>query len=75
MNFSETHLLEALPGRIEALNQTIARLHAELDDPGLYARDPAKFASLSADLATAQAAKAADEELWLALEMKREEMG
>ena len=74
MNFSETHLLKTLPGKIEALNKTIAALEAELHDPKLYARDPKKFAKLSADLAAAQATKTADEETWLTLELKREEM-
>jgi ATP-binding cassette subfamily F protein uup len=72
MNFSEQHLLNTLPGKIEGLGKTIAALQAELADSTLYARDAKKFAALSARLAQAQAAKAADEELWLALELKRE---
>ena len=74
MNFSEQHLLNTLPDRIEGLGKTIASLQAELSDPGLYARDAGKFAELSARLSEAQAAKAADEELWLALELKREDV-
>ena len=38
----------------------------------LYARDPVKFAKLSDELAGLRAAKDADEERWLALEMERE---
>ena len=49
-------------------------LQRELSDPGLYARDAAKFAALSARLAEISAARDKAEELWLALEMKREEL-
>ena len=38
----------------------------------LYARDPGRFAKLSAELADLRASKDADEERWLALEMERE---
>ena len=38
----------------------------------LYIRDPAKFASLSAELADLRSQKDTDEERWLALEMERE---
>ena len=74
MNFSEQHLLNSLPDKIESWNTAIAGLQAELSDPTLYARDAGKFAGLSARLAEAQAAKAADEEQWLALEFKREDV-
>ena len=72
LNFSETHALESLPARIEGYNSQIAGLQTELADAGLYARDPRKFAALSGRLAELTTARDADEELWLALEMKRE---
>ena len=72
LNFSESHALKTLPARIEAHNKEIAALQAELSDAGIYAQAPAKFAALSARLAQVSAARDADEELWLALEMKRE---
>ncbi len=74
LNFSESHALKTLPGEIEKRNREIAKLQAELADSGLYARDPKKFASLSEGLAKAMAARDADEERWLALELKREEI-
>jgi ATP-binding cassette subfamily F protein uup len=74
LNFSDAHALKTLPGRIEAHNKTIMLLQAELADPKLYARDPAKFSSLSGQLADATAARDGDEELWLELEMKRESL-
>jgi len=74
MNFSEQHLLKVLPEKIDALNHTIALLQAELDDPKLYARDAKKFGALAARLAQARDAKTRNEELWLRLELKREEL-
>jgi ABC transport system ATP-binding/permease protein len=74
MNFSEAHLLKTLPEKVEALDRIITALQDQLCDPALYGRDPATFARLSAELAQAQAARAADEELWLALALKREEI-
>jgi len=74
LNFSELHALKTLPGSIEKRNQEIAKLQQDLSDSGLYARDAQKFAGLSARLADVMAARDQEEELWLALEMKREEL-
>src|SRR5581483_11526326 len=71
LSFSDQHALNSLPGRIESLNREIAALQKELSDPALYGRDPKRFARLSAELAEHTAARDAEEELWLALEMKR----
>ena len=72
MNFADAHALKVLPGKIAAADLKIAELEKPLSDAGLYARDPARFAKLSADLADIRAQKDADEERWLALEMERE---
>jgi ATP-binding cassette subfamily F protein uup len=64
--------LEALPGEIDRLAAEIARLERLLADPGLFSREPAKFAKASEALLTRQAALAAAEEEWLALEELRE---
>ena len=74
MNFADTHALKTLPGQIEAAGTRIVALQKELSDPALYARDPARFARLSADMAKLAAARDADEERWLALEMQRESL-
>jgi ATP-binding cassette subfamily F protein uup len=74
LNFSELHALKTLPGSIEARNREIAKLQQDLSDSGLYARDAQKFASLSARLAEVMTARDREEELWLALELKREEL-
>ena len=58
-------LIDALPGRITALEGGLA-------DPGLYQRDPAAFDRQSGALASARAELAAAEEEWLALEERRE---
>jgi ATP-binding cassette subfamily F protein uup len=72
LSFSDQHALNTLPGQIERLNRDIAALQKQLSDPALYGSDPKKFALLSAQLAERAAARDTDEELWLALEMKRE---
>jgi ATP-binding cassette subfamily F protein uup len=72
LSFSDQHALNTLPERIESLNREIATLQNALSDPSLYSSDPDKFARLSAQLAERAAIRDADEELWLALEMKRE---
>jgi len=72
LSFSDQHALKTLPGQIENQNKQIAVLQAELSDPKLYASDAARFTKLSAQLAEIAASRDANEELWLALEMKRE---
>ncbi|PIO99346.1 ABC-F family ATP-binding cassette domain-containing protein [Pleomorphomonas carboxyditropha] len=74
LSFKDKHALETLPGRIDELADEARRLHAVLDDPGLYGRDPSLFAATTEKLATSEAALAAAEEEWLRLEMLREEL-
>ncbi|HVW75573.1 MAG TPA: ATP-binding cassette domain-containing protein [Rhizomicrobium sp.] len=72
MNFSDLHALKTLPEKIAAAELRMAALEKNLSDGDLYARDPAKFTKLSAELAEIRAQKDADEERWLTLEMERE---
>jgi ATP-binding cassette subfamily F protein uup len=72
MNFADAHALKILPEKIAAAELKMAALEKELSDSALYARDPGKFARLSAELADLRSQKDADEERWLALEMERE---
>src|SRR3954465_10797567 len=72
MNFADAHALKTLPAKIAAAEIAMAELEKSLADITLYARDPAKFAKLSDELASLRAATEADEERWLALEMERE---
>jgi ATP-binding cassette subfamily F protein uup len=74
LSFNEKHALETLPREIAALQRRIQELQHKLDDPGLYARDRAAFADISASLTTAQQELSAAEEKWLALEILREEI-
>ena len=74
MSFRDKHALETLPERIAALQQEAGRLSAVLADPDLYTRQPSAFAEAMKALQAAQAALAASEEQWLALEMLREEL-
>ena len=74
LTFKEKHALETLPARMDALNRDIAKLQAVLDDPGLYARDAARFEKATALLAKAHEDLAATEEEWLTLEVLREEL-
>jgi ATP-binding cassette subfamily F protein uup len=75
MSFDERRALETLPARLAALETQIAKLNAALADPDLYTRDPGRFGAMTQALGVAQDELAAAEELWLTLEMLREEIG
>jgi ATP-binding cassette subfamily F protein uup len=72
MKFADQHALKILPEKIAAAELEIARLEQALADPALFSRDHKRFSDLSVKLADVRAAKDADEERWLALEMERE---
>ena len=67
LSYREQRELEALPERIEALEQEIAEIEAALGDPSLYAREPERAASLAARLAPAKDELDAAETRWLEL--------
>ena len=75
LSFNETRELDQRPGRIDALAAEIAKLEAELADPGLYARDAARFRAGADRADSARTELEAAEERWLELETKREEAG
>ena len=75
LSFHEQHALKTLPATMDKLRAQAEKLEAVMADPGLYARDPAKFESCSADLARIQSEMDAAEEEWLRLEILREELG
>ena len=66
--------LETLPKKMDEQRAVLAKLQTVLDDPNLYAREPAKFAKASDAFAKGQAELNAMEDQWLELEMLREDM-
>ena len=58
---------------MDKLGKELAKLEAEFADPGLYARDPARFDLISQKVASKRDDLAKAEEEWLRLEMLREE--
>ena len=74
LSFKDKHALDNLPRQMDEMRAQRAKLQAALDDPGLYGRDPGRFAKLSAALADTDAKLATAEEEWLMLELMREEL-
>ncbi len=72
LGFKEQHELKTLPARMAELEALLRRLQSVLDDPGLYAKDPARFAKTTDALAAAQRELNEAEDRWLALELLRE---
>ena len=67
LSYKDQRDYELLPARIEELEAAIARGEQILSDPGLFARDPQKFSTISKGLENARAEKHAAEERWLEL--------
>ncbi len=67
LTYKDQRDYDQLPARIAEIAQAIARDEALLADPALYARDPARFAALTAGLDQQRAEMDAAEERWLAL--------
>ncbi|MEE4383228.1 MAG: ATP-binding cassette domain-containing protein [Pseudomonadales bacterium] len=68
LGYKEQRELEALPARIEALEQEIAGLQEKLADPALYREGPEAAQTLRDALATSEAALEQAFERWEALE-------
>ncbi|EHL98307.1 ABC transporter, ATP-binding protein [Acetobacteraceae bacterium AT-5844] len=73
LSFKDQHELETLPAKMRKLEAEAAKLKDILADPGLYARDKARFDKATELLVRAEAGLAEAEERWLELEMLREE--
>jgi ATP-binding cassette subfamily F protein uup len=67
LSYKDQRDYEILPARITELEAAIAKGEALLNDPELYAKDPQRFATISAGVANARAEKDAAEERWLML--------
>ncbi|MDE1905577.1 MAG: ATP-binding cassette domain-containing protein [Rhodospirillales bacterium] len=69
ISFKEQHELKTLNDEIVKLQGQIVKLNETLAAPGLYTKDPKKFASASASLAEHHTKLVKAEERWLELEM------
>jgi len=67
LSYKDQRDYEILPARIAELEAAIAKGEALLSDPDLYAKDPKRFATISAGIANARTEKDAAEERWLML--------
>jgi ATP-binding cassette subfamily F protein uup len=72
LTYKDQRRLETLEAAVPKLAERIKAEEKRLEDPGLYARDPAGFDRLMKSLDALRAELAAAEEEWLALEEKRE---
>jgi ATP-binding cassette subfamily F protein uup len=72
LTYKDQRDYDLLPARIEEIEAQIARDEAALSDPDLYARDPKRFAALTAAIEKARAERDAAEERWLELAEKAE---
>jgi ATP-binding cassette subfamily F protein uup len=72
LSYRDQRRLAELEALHESLPAAIAEMEVGLADPGLYARDPARFQTLNKALEDARDRLAAAEEEWLVLETRRE---
>jgi ATP-binding cassette subfamily F protein uup len=72
LSYKDQRRLETLEALTPKLAERIKAEESHLEDPGLYARDPAAFDRLMKSLDALRAELAAAEEEWLTLEEKRE---
>ncbi|MGZ8286414.1 MAG: hypothetical protein ACXW27_10560 [Allosphingosinicella sp.] len=72
LTYKDQRDLDRLPDHIHDLEAQIARDEEALHDPDLYARDPTRFAALTAGIDKARAERDAAEERWLELAEKLE---
>jgi ATP-binding cassette subfamily F protein uup len=75
LTYKDQRDYDLLPDRVHALEAEIARDMEALSDPDLYARDPKRFAALTAAIDKARAERDSAEERWLALAEKVEALG
>jgi ATP-binding cassette subfamily F protein uup len=68
LSYKETRELEALPGRIEALEARQKELHAAMADPGWYKQGAERISAAQAELEEVERDLAAAYERWQALE-------
>jgi ATP-binding cassette subfamily F protein uup len=67
LSYKDQRDLELLPVQVETLDAAIAQAEQALADPDLYAREPERFAELTARIEADRAARDAAETRWLLL--------
>ncbi len=72
LSYKDARRLEVLEALVPKLTADVADLEKRLEDPDLYARDPAGFDRMMKALDAVRAEIAAAEEEWVVLEEKRE---
>jgi len=72
LTYLEQRELETCPERIEALEAEQALLHAQLEDPDLFRRDPAAFQTIMARLTALETALPAAYARWEELERRQQ---
>ena len=75
LGYKDQRDYDLLPARIAEIEAAITRDEAALSDATLYARDPARFATLTRAIETARAEKDTAEERWLTLAEAVETLG
>ena len=74
MSFKDQRDLDRLPAEVERLEREIAAAEEALHDPDLYAKNPARFAALSAEIDSKRGEKDAAEHRWLAVAEMAEQL-
>ena len=68
LSYKDQRELDNLPAEVESMSFQIAEMEAQLADPNLYAKDPAKFSQISKDLEAKREVLDEKEMRWLELE-------
>lgn len=68
LSYKDQRELDSLPAEVESLAMQIAQMEAELSDPELYSKDPARFNALSKQIETSRDELDEKELRWLELE-------
>ncbi|QRI62909.1 ABC-F family ATP-binding cassette domain-containing protein [Shinella sp. PSBB067] len=74
LSYKQKFALENLPKEMEKAEKEIAAREVKMADPNLFAKDPATFNRLAAEMETLRDGLTKMEEEWLELEMLREEL-
>jgi ATP-binding cassette subfamily F protein uup len=74
LSYKDQRELDSLPAEVEAMSMKIADMEAELSDPDLYGKDPAKFNRLSKEIELKREDLENKELRWLELEELKESL-